>query len=244
MKFKVSNLGKINLAEVTLSPLTILVGKNNTGKSYLASLIWALGNIDSPYFWPDWPEWPIGEDTVPNWLAEFCDLDGTLIGRSLLIDNDKAADILAFIRDTIDRNLPAYLSEIFAFPGFSETKLSIEDADFQPFTISIGPDISGDSEVSDKDEMILWVDFGDGDPKMRLFFAKDAAGQQFNQFRIVTETCGHVLFGPDWEKYSRQAYIPAARTGLMLALPALQQQAFSHHTEQAQTPFPATLRHC
>ncbi|MBC7907678.1 MAG: AAA family ATPase [Rhodospirillaceae bacterium] len=36
------NFGKIRRAEVTVAPLTILVGKNNVGKSYLASLIWGL----------------------------------------------------------------------------------------------------------------------------------------------------------------------------------------------------------
>lgn len=42
---KVEKLGRIENAEVTLSPLTIFSGKNNTGKSYLATLIWGLLSI-------------------------------------------------------------------------------------------------------------------------------------------------------------------------------------------------------
>ncbi len=40
----VEDFGPIKKAEVTLAPLVLLVGKNNLGKSYLASLLWGLLN--------------------------------------------------------------------------------------------------------------------------------------------------------------------------------------------------------
>src|SRR4051794_40370193 len=36
----VEGFGKIAKGEVTMAPLVVLVGKNNTGKSYLSSLLW------------------------------------------------------------------------------------------------------------------------------------------------------------------------------------------------------------
>ncbi|MCB9527343.1 MAG: hypothetical protein H6701_02940 [Myxococcales bacterium] len=39
---KVEDFGRIAAAEVTVKPLTVLVGRNNSGKSYLATLIWGL----------------------------------------------------------------------------------------------------------------------------------------------------------------------------------------------------------
>ncbi|HDI00810.1 MAG TPA: hypothetical protein ENF78_00030, partial [Candidatus Bathyarchaeota archaeon] len=41
---KVENYGPVKRAELELRPLTVLVGKNNTGKSYLASLIYTIGD--------------------------------------------------------------------------------------------------------------------------------------------------------------------------------------------------------
>lgn len=48
MKFNlhVENFGKIENADIEVKPLTLLVGDNNGGKSYLLSLIWGLRNSD------------------------------------------------------------------------------------------------------------------------------------------------------------------------------------------------------
>lgn len=49
MKYKicVEGFGKIKYAEMELAPLTFFVGDNNSGKSYLLSLIWALHSTDA-----------------------------------------------------------------------------------------------------------------------------------------------------------------------------------------------------
>ena len=49
MKYKicVEGFGKIKYAEIELAPLTFFVGDNNSGKSYLLSLIWALHSTDA-----------------------------------------------------------------------------------------------------------------------------------------------------------------------------------------------------
>ena len=48
----VDHYGKIEHAKVTVAPLTLFVGDNNSGKSYLLSLIWALngGAYSLPLF--------------------------------------------------------------------------------------------------------------------------------------------------------------------------------------------------
>lgn len=38
----VEGFGRIERAEVTVKPLTVLVGPNNSGKSYLGTLIWGI----------------------------------------------------------------------------------------------------------------------------------------------------------------------------------------------------------
>ena len=44
-KLKVSEYGKIKSAEIETAPLTLFVGDNNSGKSYLMSLLWAIQNF-------------------------------------------------------------------------------------------------------------------------------------------------------------------------------------------------------
>lgn len=45
MIIHVKDYGKIKEAKIKLAPLTLFVGDNNSGKSYLSSLIWGLNNI-------------------------------------------------------------------------------------------------------------------------------------------------------------------------------------------------------
>ena len=44
-KLKVSGYGKIKSAEIEAAPLTLFVGDNNSGKSYLMSLLWGIQNF-------------------------------------------------------------------------------------------------------------------------------------------------------------------------------------------------------
>lgn len=52
MRLSVTNFGPIAEADIELRPLTVFVGPSNTGKSYLASLIYALHNSFIQIFYP------------------------------------------------------------------------------------------------------------------------------------------------------------------------------------------------
>ena len=49
LQLSVSNFGPIAKAEIDLRPLTVFVGPSNTGKSYLAILIYALQQFFGRY---------------------------------------------------------------------------------------------------------------------------------------------------------------------------------------------------
>ncbi len=42
MKFHFTNLGKLNDAKIEINNLTIIIGKNNLGKTYLTTAIYGL----------------------------------------------------------------------------------------------------------------------------------------------------------------------------------------------------------
>jgi predicted ATPase len=49
MKLRVENFGPISYADVEIKPLTVLIGKNNAGKSMLAQLIFTLMTLTEGY---------------------------------------------------------------------------------------------------------------------------------------------------------------------------------------------------
>ena len=53
MKFVFKNLGPINEAELELGDLTIIAGRNNTGKTYMAYTLYGFLKM-----WQDWPQFP------------------------------------------------------------------------------------------------------------------------------------------------------------------------------------------
>ena len=50
VRMEVKNFGPIAQGSVDLRPLTVFVGKSNTGKTYLATLIYALRRITDGFF--------------------------------------------------------------------------------------------------------------------------------------------------------------------------------------------------
>ena len=58
LEFEVSNFGPIVEAKIELRPLTVFVGPSNTGKSYLAILIYALHRYFSARGWPGHRRFP------------------------------------------------------------------------------------------------------------------------------------------------------------------------------------------
>ena len=116
LQLSISNFGPIAKAEIDLRPLTVFVGPSNTGKSYLAILIYALHKFFSDY----------GE------LRDFrFGQMGMIIGESIrdeqLFDNESAkelADWLVQLEDEIELNdtiiqLPDFIIPILR-PLFSK----------------------------------------------------------------------------------------------------------------------------
>ena len=66
-KLVVEDFGKIKSAEIEVSPLTLFVGDNNSGKSYLLSLIWGIRNLGAEIFLNNSE---LGETELIDWITE------------------------------------------------------------------------------------------------------------------------------------------------------------------------------
>ena len=111
MRLSVSNFGPIAKADIELRPLTVFVGPSNTGKSYLASLIYALHNSFIRIFSPQ------------NIMHPAQEMNGN---SSLELTKTNQADFIewasqTFSSDTLEQNIseesnytiPTSIQEIF-----------------------------------------------------------------------------------------------------------------------------------
>lgn len=70
----VENFGKIGEADVSISPLMCFVGENNSGKSYLMSLLWGVLTLGKDIF-PKTPSETKTYKKCENWLKESLNLN-------------------------------------------------------------------------------------------------------------------------------------------------------------------------
>lgn len=143
MKLRVDNLGRIKEAEVELAPLVILVGKNNTGKSYLATALWALGSLAQLD--------RIGRrQKRPQWFTDFVAPINGPTTRSLVINEQRADEIKAALQRRLKSKSKQFLSQIFAFDGFDGVSVRLEGTKFQEFTLNLS--VAGDSRDPDEEK--------------------------------------------------------------------------------------------
>ena len=114
-KLKVANFGPIAEADIDLRPMTVFVGPSNTGKSYLAMLIYALhqffsqspGRYFRPGLWSRWEDNDVGmsEDAINaliEWMKE--DPPGDTVPNSIAaLVRGRLQDVHSFGDDLNDK---------------------------------------------------------------------------------------------------------------------------------------------
>lgn len=204
-KLMIGNFGKIKKAEIEISPLTLFVGDNNSGKSYLLSLIWAIYAAGP------------GSVVFSN-LLELLEKDYKQLYedvKSLIL---KAAEgyqneiklpsktCVEILNAMLERNKDKFVAEIFNSRQIKIGKLSVTAG--QEFEVTIegrktehGVDVSGKEDV-----------FG-------IVFQKRSIEDDLG--RVVKIVFSEMLlrfFQGSVEFHSQNTvYLPAARTGFMLA---------------------------
>ena len=120
MKFHFEHIGPIDAADLELGDLTIIAGRNNTGKSYLVHTMYGFLRTWAS----DWHR-PLAD----NLLRKFGDFLGSEIGGRLSIDRK---DIERLRRRTVERAASRFsersISQIFSSPpsAFADARLSVE----------------------------------------------------------------------------------------------------------------------
>ena len=216
----VKNFAKIKDAEIELSPFILFVGDNNSGKSYLASLVWYIQNIDLLYkFYKD--------KDYPK-IESLDNLSNKVINESISsvkIDNNIINDIIKTINNILKSNKEIILNAIF---NYSNIKID----EFYILQYEMDYDISIDFLINKK------TDYNDNNAKEIKYYLditfridnckykekyKSIEISNINDLSLfLLKKIYSILFN---SKY--QLFLPVSRTGFLLLKDLIIQKSIS-----------------
>ena len=205
----VENFAGIERADIDVSPLTLFVGDNNSGKSYLLSLIYGLMRADNhddellSNLCQDSPEYQKCADWMEAFFKEASGAD--TIQKPF--DNCAYAIFENLLNRILQDNQKAILQSIF-HENISAGKISVtfpQDENYIDF----------DSRL-----VLMSLSFGNGSSFGGESFPTQEDYSDFIWF-ILSSMLTQGMF------YEYVFFLPTARTGFLLTYPALAKDAFS-----------------
>ncbi|GAA09055.1 hypothetical protein ATPR_2059 [Acetobacter tropicalis NBRC 101654] len=236
MHILLTNIGRISEAKISLDSWTMFLGKNDSGKTYAAASIWALINeikaVDVSSFRFETPKL---DDAIRRAWERPNDTKFRYIMAAETLN-----ELQRLFFDDFNNRLPRILAEAIGYAGFENSKIEIEN--FQhtaPLDIEMSfknethqEEIFFNSEEEEEEEeerhIIEYVE-NSWDVKIihnekEIFSISGAALDhdidvtKIVKNEIIEKLIGYSCFGDRWSKLSNIIYLPAARTGIMLAL--------------------------
>lgn len=207
----VEKLAKIKEADVEIAPLLCFVGNNNSGKSYLMSVLWGIMMFGKDIF-PNKPPESKAYKQCENWLKEHWQTKST-------IDSDTAQLYCTWFNELLNNRKSRLLEKIFNREVRAE---KIEIRDFVYY---------GNFEVK-------WKDSGNrySTGKNYVQFPVSDDFTRTLALRMNSYICWNLLMGDlagpllaptlRSRRLNEPLYLPASRTGFMLTYKQLVYSAF------------------
>lgn len=236
-KLKVSGYGKIESAEIDTAPLTLFVGDNNSGKSYLMSLLWGIRNLGADLLFRRESESATeAEERLQCWINEQVRAAREQGGHTVCA-SEIGDDLQIALQERIDQNKEKFVKAIFNSSDIELKKFRIELTELADLSLVFRLEKFG--------EEVHVALPGNGDNKMYLRLTEKEKMTGI----LEEDNCRffvNVLFAMVLKNYNAVLnsgiYFPAARTGFMLTKDIInkagRKAAFNVMPEQeAFTPF-------
>lgn len=232
-KLIVEEFGKIKSAEIEIAPLTLFVGDNNSGKSYLLSLIWGIKNFVVEDFL-DYSD--IYDSELMNWMTEI--ITTTLTAGKCEFSLKSVENVFEqFLNQKLVTGKDEFVKKIFNSKQISIGGLHIQFKNLN--------DLHFELKVVKLNEML---EFSINDDRMiRVGGSSLKDGKylenRFIQWDLLMSIYDYILKTDSMElDYDGCIYLPAARTGFMLTKDIInkvgRQNTFNISTEKEMiTPF-------
>lgn len=192
----VKDFGKIKEANIHVSPLTLFVGDNNSGKSYLLSLLWALRSVKAAVLF---------DDVLQIEHEAFYDIKDRLCTgyENALLNEDypitlPTQQLISILNICLDRNKDKFVSSIFNDSQVHIGTLQIE-SNAPDLTITLLKQDDAPNHISYKKSWMV-----SGNKRSKEDFAFSTIQHMLRQ--IISDASWNSMF-----------YLPAVRTGFMLS---------------------------
>lgn len=225
LKFKIKKVGRISSATIEPSRLTIFLGRNDSGKTYAAASIWAVLNSIKRYRSKDKSVLKIISELASS--AAACE-----DGFSEAIPVDLLVKIQKALQKHLSSNLSRDLADTIGYDGFSESSLQLEMAHDSDVSVCVRI-IKDKSGFSHGNEAMIRIIKGMGaifsEVEISLLKGEKtiyrsssliptSRVQEAVKDRLNSVIVGYSCLGDDFAAFNNAIYIPAARTGIMIAL--------------------------
>ena len=135
-KLIVENYGKIKSAEIEMAPLTLFVGDNNTGKSYLLALLWGIEKFGVKALLGEHCANTDEANVLVNWICD--QIDMAKEKQSVDISLKEVSDELqSFINLRLKKQKSSLVRRIFNSKNVEIGKLSIELGNIEDLVLHI-----------------------------------------------------------------------------------------------------------
>ena len=210
---KVSEYGKIESAEIEPAPLTLFVGDNNSGKSYLMSLLWGIRNLGIDLLYGERSDLAAeAEDRLLCWVKEQVKTAREQ-GKCVRQASEAGEDLQAVLQERINRNKDKFIKAIFNSADVKIEKLQIVLKELEKISLIFL------LEMMD-DRALILVRVGNNGLGQFLSAYEQESGKLTDSFyrRLIVKIFDLLLNEGDGisRKGNGSIYLPAARTGFML----------------------------
>jgi AAA domain, putative AbiEii toxin, Type IV TA system len=217
----VEGLGRIERAAIEVRPLTLFVGENNSGKSYLASLLW-----DFQARMPDVFSFHGSElreleassayQACSQWLT-----DTLARSEPRILGEEDIRLLLRWFNERLDEKKDAVVQRVFGRAGMTLGGMSIQglslDAPFELRSRRAQKGLAGDTTFTASG-------YGSGQPRtLEIEHAPDTDGSRSSHRTILITLLAQLLWPhrgvgrlPDEYVANDPVYLPASRTGFIL----------------------------
>lgn len=210
-KLIVENYGKIKSAEIEIAPLTMFVGDNNSGKSYLLALLWGIQKFGVKALIGDRYINTNEANDLIEWICKQIDI--AIEKKKYEVSLGEISESLnRFLNVELVKNKGNLVKQIFNSRNIEIGKLEIELKNLDEKILRLELDEQNEIfVVSDKDEKYVFG-FGKNIVEEKAYKKLD-----FLQWYLVQEiVCIAMDIVTQEDSSERCIYLPAARTGFML----------------------------
>ena len=243
-KIYIENFGKIKSAEVEIAPFMLFVGDNNSGKSYLTSLIWGLQNYGrTGFFSAKNMKKSQHYSKVFEWISD--NIRNAVNEQYNVKLKEYGVNIQSLINDCLDFEKKSFVKWLFNTDEVSIDKIQVEIPDLESVevdfhTIQNKKVLESDGDTTERVEIIMQViQHKKRSRAVCLASSFDEIYDKHNIDFLMSVLCYSIL-GMNYAK-DTSIYLPGSRTGFMLTKDIINQvgrdNTFNDNQESAVTPF-------